>query len=282
MSDKMKNLTVRTISGLILAVVVLGAIAWSQISFGVLIALLIVGGMYEFYELARQRGAEPQRLIGLVSGLMFLLLNFAFISDDIQILGAQKNLFVSGLAFWFLLLPLMFFCELWRKKENPAANIGTTLMGVVYVAVPFSLVCYFPIIATEEWNPWVMIGYIFIVWANDVFAYLVGMTFGKHHLFERISPKKSWEGFFGGVIGAFAMGLLIGHVLDMNIYLWGGLAVVVSVTAVLGDLVESMFKRAAEVKDSGDLIPGHGGVLDRFDAMLLSAPFVFVYMLFLM
>ena len=282
MSDKMKNLMVRTISGLILAVVVLGAIAWSQISFGVLIALLIVGGMYEFYELARQRGAEPQRLIGLVSGLMFLLLNFAFISDDIQILGAQKNLFVSGLAFWFLLLPLMFFCELWRKKENPAANIGTTLMGVVYVAVPFSLVCYFPIIATEEWNPWVMIGYIFIVWANDVFAYLVGMTFGKHHLFERISPKKSWEGFFGGVIGAFAMGLLIGHVLDMNIYLWGGLAVVVSVTAVLGDLVESMFKRAAEVKDSGDLIPGHGGVLDRFDAMLLSAPFVFVYMLFLM
>ena len=282
MSDKMKNLTVRTISGLILAVIVLGAIAWSQISFGVLIALLIVGGMYEFYELARQRGAEPQRLIGLVSGLMFLLLNFAFISDDIQILGAQKNLFVSGLAFWFLLLPLMFFCELWRKKENPAANIGTTLMGVVYVAVPFSLVCYFPIIATEEWNPWVMIGYIFIVWANDVFAYLVGMTFGKHHLFERISPKKSWEGFFGGVIGAFAMGLLIGHVLDMNIYLWGGLAVVVSVTAVLGDLVESMFKRAAEVKDSGDLIPGHGGVLDRFDAMLLSAPFVFVYMLFLM
>ena len=124
--------------------------------------------------------------------------------------------------------------------------------------------------------------YVFIIWANDVFAYLVGMSIGKHRLCERLSPKKSWEGFFGGIIGAVAMGLVAAYVQDGNYWVWAGLALVAAVTGVLGDLVESMFKRAAGVKDSGTLIPGHGGVLDRFDAMLLSAPFVFVYMLFVM
>ena len=122
----------------------------------------------------------------------------------------------------------------------------------------------------------------FIIWANDVFAYLVGMTFGRHRLCERLSPKKSWEGFFGGLAGAVAMGYAAARVLDADVWAWLGLALVAAATGVLGDLVESMFKRAAGVKDSGTLIPGHGGVLDRFDAMLLSAPFVFVYMLFVM
>lgn len=282
MSDKMKNLTVRSMSGLILAVVVLGAIAYNQWTFGLLLALLTVGGIREFYALARKCGSEPQELTGLTAGLVLLALNFSFVSTDIEILGGAKNLFGVGLAFLLLLLPMMFFCELWRKRENPSSNIGITLMGLIYVALPFSLMCYFPILTTDAWEPRVMFGYIFIVWANDVFAYLVGMTIGKHKLFERISPKKSWEGFFGGVIGAIYMGVYIGKWLDASVYVWAGLALVVSVTAVLGDLVESMFKRAAEVKDSGAVIPGHGGVLDRFDAMLLSAPFVFIYMLFVM
>ena len=127
-----------------------------------------------------------------------------------------------------------------------------------------------------------MLFYIFIIWGNDVFAYLVGMSVGRHRLCERLSPKKSWEGFFGGIAGAVAMGLVAARVLDGGYAAWAGLALVAAVSGVLGDLVESMFKRAAGVKDSGALIPGHGGVLDRFDAMLLSAPFVFVYMLFVM
>ena len=140
---------------------------------------------------------------------------------------------------------------------------------------------YFPVLGgdTWSWNPWVLIAYIAIVWSNDVFAYLFGIAFGRHRLFERLSPKKSWEGFFGGLVGAVVAGWVAAHLLEHNAWVWCGLAVVTVVTAVLGDLVESMFKRAAEVKDSGALIPGHGGVLDRFDAMLLSAPFVFVYMI---
>ena len=261
----MKNLVVRTLSGLVLAAVVLGAIVWSQWSFGALLAALLVGGMYEFYTLAGKQGNAPQRVVGLVAGIVLFALNLAFVSDDIEILGDARQAFGCGLAFLLLLLPAMFICELYRRGENPASGIGTTIMGICYVALPLSLMCY-----------------IFIIWANDVFAYLVGMSVGRHRLCERLSPKKSWEGFFGGIAGAVVMGIVAARMLDGNMWVWAGLALVAAVSGVLGDLVESMFKRAAGVKDSGRLIPGHGGVLDRFDAMLLSAPFVFVYMLFVM
>ena len=278
MSEKMKNLRVRTLSGAVLAAVVLGAVIWSQWSFGLLLMALLVVGMSEFYTLAEKQGSHPQRIVGLVAGAVLFALNFAFVSDDIEILGSARQAFACGLAF----LLAMFICELYRRQGNPAADIGTTLMGVVYVALPFSVMCYIPMIGSDVWNPWVMLFYIFIIWCNDVFAYLVGMSVGRHRLFERLSPKKSWEGFFGGVAGAVVMGLVAARVLDGGYVAWAGLALVAAVSGVLGDLVESMFKRAADVKDSGALIPGHGGVLDRFDAMLLSAPFVFVYMLFVM
>ena len=282
MSEKMKNLRVRTLSGAVLAAVVLGAVIWSQWSFGLLLMALLVVGMSEFYTLAEKQGSHPQRIVGLVAGAEFYALNFAYVSDDNEILGSVRQAYACGLAFLLLSLPAMFICELYRRQGNPAADIGTTLMGVVYVALPFSVMCYIPMIGSDVWNPWVMLFYIFIIWCNDVFAYLVGMSVGRHRLFERLSPKKSWEGFFGGVAGAVVMGLVAARVLDGGYVAWAGLALVAAVSGVLGDLVESMFKRAADVKDSGALIPGHGGVLDRFDAMLLSAPFVFVYMLFVM
>ena len=275
----MKNLWVRTLSGAVLAAVVLGAVVWSQWSFGILLAALLVVGLSEFYTLAEKQGSKPQRIVGLVAGLVLFALNFAFISDDIEILGSARQAFACGLAFLLLSLPAMFICELYRRQKNPVANIGTTLMGVVYVALPLSVMCYFPMFGGGAWNPRVMVFYIFIIWANDVFAYLVGMTFGRHRLCERLSPKKSWEGFFGGLAGAVATGLAAAYALDANYWVWGGLALVASLSGVAGDLVESMFKREAGVKDSGQVIPGHGGVLDRFDALLLSAPYVFLYLL---
>ena len=212
MSEKMKNLWVRTLSGVVLAAVVLGAVIWSQWSFGLLLAVLLAVGMSEFYTLAEKQGSKPQRVVGLVTGLVLFVLNFAFISDDIEILGSARQTFACGLAFLLLLLPAMFICELYRRHGNPAANIGTTLMGVVYVAMPLSVMCYIPMIGGDSWNPWVMLFYIFIIWGNDVFAYLVGMSIGRHRLFERLSPKKSWEGFFGGIVGAVAMGLVAARV----------------------------------------------------------------------
>lgn len=286
MSEKMKDLGVRTASGLILGVVVLGAIYWSVWSFGALLAVILVAGMSEFYSLVEKQGSAPQRLIGTITGVVLLALNFYFAyciayEQGLVVLGDSPWL-VRGLAFLLLLLPLMLVCELFRRREHPAADVGVTLLGVVYVALPLSLMSFIPVAGGAGWQPGAMIAYVFIIWANDVFAYLVGMTLGRHRLCERLSPKKSWEGFFGGLLGAVALGLLAARLLGADYLAWVGLALVAAVTGVLGDLAESMFKRAAGVKDSGRLIPGHGGVLDRFDAMLLSAPFVLVYMLIVM
>lgn len=276
MTDKMKNLLVRTASGAVLAAVMFGAVLWSRWSLGALLALLIVGGMAEFYALARKCGSTPQPVIGMVAGLAVL-----------AIACFGRSTFGNGLFALLLLLPLSFICELWRKSEHPLPNIGATLMGVLYVAVPFSLLYLFVYSGHSDFfgslfHKLVLLGFIVTIWANDVCAYLVGWAFGRHPLFPRLSPKKSWEGFIGGVVGAVCFGLLAAWFLNDSYGAWAGLAIVASVTGVVGDLVESMFKRAAGVKDSGTLIPGHGGVLDRFDALLLATPFVFAYLLFVM
>ena len=282
MTDKMKNLAVRTLSGIVLAAVVLGAVAWSPWSFGALLLLLLVGGMHEFYALAEARGDRPQHLSGVATGAALLAVNIAFLSGSAGAAGGLRPLLAAGMAFLLLLLPLMLVCELYRRGENPAANVGVTLLGICYVALPLTLMAYIPFVGRYAWNPWTMLFFVFIIWANDVFAYLVGMAFGRHRLFERLSPKKSWEGFFGGVAGALVMGYVASRCMGEAWWVWIGLALGAAVTGVRGDLVESTVKRAAGVKDSGTIIPGHGGILDRFDAMLLAAPFVVVYLWFVL
>ena len=277
----MKNLMVRTLSGLVLVAVFVGAVLGSQWSFGALLLLILVGGQTEFYKLARETGLSPQRWMGLAVGVLLFALNFIVFRQFSRSLTDEAGGAVLYLLLYIgLLLPTLFVCELFRRSATPLANLGATLLGVLYVAVPLSLLLYVPVLAGDGvWRPETVLCYIFIIWANDVFAYLVGMTFGRHRLCERLSPKKSWEGFFGGLAGAVATGLAAAYALDANYWVWGGLALVASLSGVAGDLVESMFKREAGVKDSGQVIPGHGGVLDRFDALLLSAPYVFLYLL---
>ena len=278
---KMKNLMVRTLSGLVLVAVFVGAVLGSQWSFGALLLLILVGGQTEFYKLARETGLSPQRWMGLAVGVLLFALNFIVFRQFSRSVTDEAGGAVLYLLLYIgLLLPTLFVCELFRRSATPLAHLGATLLGVLYVAVPLSLLLYVPVLAGDGvWRPETVLCYIFIIWANDVFAYLVGMTFGRHRLCERLSPKKSWEGFFGGLAGAVATGLAAAYALDANYWVWGGLALVASLSGVAGDLVESMFKREAGVKDSGQVIPGHGGVLDRFDALLLSAPYVFLYLL---
>ena len=277
----MKNLMVRTLSGLVLVAVFVGAVLGSQWSFGALLLLILVGGQTEFYKLARETGLSPQRWMGLAVGVLLFALNFIVFRQFSRSVTDEAGGAVLYLLLYIgLLLPTLFVCELFRRSATPLANLGATLLGVLYVAVPLSLLLYVPVLAGDGvWRPETVLCYIFIIWANDVFAYLVGMTFGRHRLCERLSPKKSWEGFFGGLAGAVATGLAAAYALDANYWVWGGLALVASLSGVAGELVESMFKREAGVKDSGQVIPGHGGVLDRFDALLLSAPYVFLYLL---
>lgn len=283
MSDKLKNFLVRTASGAVLLAVVLGAILWSKWSFGVLMLAIIIGGLREFYRLASKAGYQPQKWMGYAAGTIIFVIAFGcmlfMISDSA---ASDKMLLLTMILalYIMLLLPMMFVCELYRKSATPIANIGSTLMGLVYIAAPISLFLFIPILLGEgEWNPLAALFYIFIIWANDVFAYLFGITLGKHRLFERISPKKSWEGFIGGLLGAMAMGYVASVVMGGNPIEWIGLALIAAISGVFGDLVESLFKRSVDVKDSGHILPGHGGWLDRFDALILSVPFVFLYLI---
>ncbi len=275
----MKDLMVRTLSGAVLATVVIGGTLWSRWSFGALMLIVVIGGTMEFYKLCRKCGSAPLVGIGIISAVAFFALNFTIFMQFGQTAQLSTGAAVLGLLLYILIMvPTTFACELWHRHPTPIANVATTFAGVLYVALPVSLLLYVPILLTGAWSAQAMLCYIVIVWVNDVFAYLTGGCIGRHHMCERISPKKSWEGFVGGVIAAVVAGLLCGHFMEGNAVLWGGLAFVVAVTGVAGDFVESLFKRSAGVKDSGAILPGHGGFLDRFDALLLSAPYAFIYL----
>ncbi len=268
MKNGFKNLATRTLSGVVLFIVVVGAILSGKFGFGLLFLAITIGGMSEVYRMSKNNGNKPQYLLGILSGAALYVMGFDLIFFDGQ--G-----YIPLLIFLALAIPTMFIVELARASKNPIGNLGSTLLGIIYVALPISMLSGVAILLGRgEWNPWIMIAYILIIWANDSFAYLVGVGFGKHKLCARISPKKSWEGFFGGVVGSILFALLVAYIADDSYLLWGSVALVASTMGVLGDLVESMFKRSTNIKDSGHIMPGHGGWLDRFDALILSTPFV--------
>ncbi|MBP3433212.1 MAG: phosphatidate cytidylyltransferase [Alistipes sp.] len=278
MSDKLKNFLVRTASGAVMLAVVLGA-ATGIYTYALLLLLITVVGMWEYYKIAALAGCQPQRIVGMVAGIVLFVSSF-FIFDGLS-RGVQPDadMAFGGFIYVLLLIGSSFVVEIFKVSETPLRNIASTLLGVMYVALPMSLMLFIPLMLSGGvWYGWYFLFYLFIVWGNDVFAYLVGITLGRHRLCERISPKKSWEGFFGGIAGAMGVGALGAWLLDGSYALWLGLAAVVAISSVFGDLAESMFKREAGIKDSGNFIPGHGGMLDRFDALLLSSFFAFAYL----
>jgi len=241
--------------------------------------ILIIMGLWEFYKLVSYDEYRPQLCYGTITGgLIYLDIvwihfsGFSFSYDWLNVIPV------------ILPLPLLFIpfiLELFRKQKTPLINIALTILGIVYIAFPFSLlnllngddkvhVLGFPAVLT---------GYFIITWFYDTGAYLYGKQFGKHKLFERISPKKTWEGTIAGVVVAFltSFGLAL-LIPEFPMIDWFVLSILVVVLGTFGDLVESMFKRSLNIKDSGSIFPGHGGILDRFDTILLSAPFVFLYL----
>ena len=207
----MKNLIIRTLSGAVLAVVVLGAIRLGPWSYALLLLAILVGGMWEFYRMARLRDARPHRFLGLLTGIVLFVCAFLayarFLGADVA--GMSPALpFTILLLYLLLLVPTLIVCELFRSGNNPFADLGATFTGVLYAALPLSLLLFVPLLldpataAGGGWRPWPMVCFILVIWANDVFAYLVGSSLGRHPLCKRISPNKSWEGFFGGIAGA--------------------------------------------------------------------------------
>lgn len=264
----------RTLSGILMVVVVVGSLLLSPWTFALLVAVICAISMWEFYRLAEKTGLRPNKFMGIANGVLVVTGMLAVLANDYPFL---QTLGLIALVTAFFLPFTTIAAELWRKSDNPLGNIAANVLGVFYIAVPLALLLLISILPDEVYNPWTVLWYIFIIWMNDIGAYLVGVPLGRHRLFERISPKKSWEGFIGGQLFGIGTGVLAAVVMGWNVWFWAGLALVAVVTGVLGDLIESMFKRAAGVKDSGNLIPGHGGMLDRFDALIFSAPFVFVY-----
>lgn len=283
MNDKVKNLLIRTASGIALLAVFTAAMLCSVWSFGVLLTLIAIGCQTEFYALCRKGGLSPQRITGTVFGAAMMILSFLLFHRSSTGYAATGNTLLALALLMTLLVPAIFICQLWRRTDTPVADIASTLAGIAYAAMPMSLLMFVPLLLGHSaWDGRIMLGYIFVIWSNDVFAYLVGSTVGRHKMSERLSPKKSWEGFAGGIAGAVLTGWLVSMWTDGSAAIWCGLAAVTAVTGVAGDLVESMFKRWAGVKDSGRIMPGHGGMLDRFDSLLISTPFAAVYLLLLL
>ena len=269
----MSEIFTRASVGAVFVTLIIASIYFGHFSFSLLFGVVCVLALLEFYDLVEKGGASPQKYFGTLVGtsLFFVFAGKQYISSPLF------HLLLLGIL---LFLFCLFIFELFRKQEHPFQNIGTTLLGVFYVAVPFSLL---NIIAFDQEGIFaknILVAVFILIWTNDTFAYLSGIVFGKHKLFERISPGKTWEGSIGGIILNIVAAVVTAYYFkELELFEWVGLSILISITATLGDLAESLLKRSIGVKDSGNIMPGHGGILDRFDAMLLSIPFVTVYLL---
>ncbi|MCC8089427.1 MAG: phosphatidate cytidylyltransferase [Rikenellaceae bacterium] len=270
----LNNLIIRTMSGVVIAEMIVAAIILSKWTLLALSIVITAGSMYEFYKLCR-RDTFPSSVFAILSGIIFVTVSF---------LSSYGIIAHNYMLFFFLPLTALYITELYRKKESPIENIAVSLLGFMYIAVPMALLNRMGGVSVDlegtEYSYIYPLGFMILIWMNDVGAYMVGSSLGKNPLFPRISPKKSWEGFWGGFIITVAAGGTIGYLTYSNIYMWLSIAGITSLAGIGGDLVESMFKRSAGVKDSGNIIPGHGGFLDRFDAMFLSLPLVYIIIKF--
>lgn len=300
----MNNIKQRTITGVVYVLAVICAIIFSPyITIGFFGAVAMIA-LWEFYHNLKEINIHPNYIMGYAIAILFYLLFvlFRFIIGKKDSFIADTDVYdliaiyaIIGVAFLFLLVFITFLVEIFRKKENPFSNIAYTLLGIVYIVLPMGLLNFLnvgkessAICGIANFTPHILMGIFIIAWTNDTFAYLVGMKFGKHKFCERISPKKTWEGFLGGLLFSLIAGFCIAifvnwgqtiQVLCMRICFWIGMALIISIIGTMGDLVESMFKRQLGIKDSGNILPGHGGMLDRFDIIFMIVPFVAIYLM---
>ncbi len=267
----MNNFTKRALTALVFVLVLIGCVWYGHVTFSLLFLFFTIAGLWEFYTISRLGENNPQKYFGIVLGVA-IFIAFVLIS-----MGKQNG---KVLLLFLPLFYLIFVLELFRKNKNPFRNIAFTILGILYVAVPFGLLNFVSVSSiTGTYEPGILIGILLILWASDTGAYLVGSKIGKRKLFERISPKKSWEGSFGGAFLSLIAAYVVSKMFPIfPIRDWFMIAFIIVVMGTLGDLVESLYKRSKNVKDSGTLLPGHGGILDRFDSLLLASPFIYSYL----
>jgi phosphatidate cytidylyltransferase len=275
------SLKQRTITGLIMGFVMITACLFDPITCSLLFLLINVLCLWELgTHVLSHDGTATTNLIRhgalvLIGSFFPVLAIMVWIFDQSQ---------WSWLVYLFpMLAALLFLFELFGKSLKPFNNLGFMSLGITYISIPMTLaiwICSSPIAAFGGVGNYFMMAVFFMVWASDVFAYLIGSKIGKNKMFPRISPNKTWEGTLSGVAGAILTGYLCSLLfqgLSLPLSFWIGAACICTVFGILGDLVESMFKRSLGIKDSGNLLPGHGGFLDRFDAFIFVVPFIYTY-----
>ena len=284
----MKNVITRSLSGLLLIIIVIGSVWMNSVTSYLLFLFILTFGLFEFYRFAKAESYYPNEKIGIATGIIVYSLSYLIASNILPV-----NMFA-------LVLPLVLFIpilELYRQKKNPIVNISITFFGLVYVVLPLSLIHFMTIgsqsfnneldiinginsgIQPIYYNSFIIIGYFIIQWVSDTGAFVFGVSFGKHRLFERISPKKSWEGAIGGFATTIGAAFLVHYVFpQLELGNWIIISLIITFFGIYGDLIESLFKRSVNVKDSGKIMPGHGGILDRFDSTFLALPMVFFYL----
>ena len=263
----MGELSKRIISGLVYVVVFLAAILIAKETYISLIIFFAAVCLWEFSRMIKSKNILPYLLLGLF-GITFLINKLSYLSD-----ANIKLLFLSYSVVSLLILTKNLFVT----EQRPRTELNNLFLSIKYVVFPFLFLMLLPFI-NGVYTPNIIIFTILIIWTNDSFAYITGKNFGKHKLFERISPKKTIEGFVGGLLFSIIVGVAIGYYSQIfSIINWVVIAILISVFGTIGDLVESKFKREAGVKDSGTIMPGHGGLLDRLDSLFFLAPFVYLY-----
>lgn len=272
--NKYSNLTQRIITAFLGAAAIISGVVLSEWTYFAVFFIICLASIWEFYSLAGLDGMIPQKTFGTICGMGIYTLSFFIERGDVSY------------KFYFLIFPILscvYLIKLYKKFERkPFTNIAYTFLGIFYVAIPFALL---NIAAFEHdavrgsYNFEIIFGCLFILWATDTGAYFAGTFFGRRKLFERISPKKSWEGAVGGALLAFVFAWVISiYFTSFVTWEWMVIAFLIIVGGIYGDLVESLLKRSIEIKDSGDALPGHGGFLDRFDGLLISAPFIVAFL----
>ena len=271
------NFIQRAVTGVLFVIVLVGCILYSPLSFGILFTIISVLSVHEFAQLVRKSSeVSINKTITALGGAYLFLAVMSFCTQ--QSVGARVFLPYLGLLLY------MMITELYLKKKNPTGNWAYSMLSQLYVALPFALLNVLafqnsPETGSVTYNPILPLSIFVFIWLSDTGAYCVGSLIGKHRLFERISPKKSWEGSIGGGIFSIASSLGFAHFFPfMPGWQWVGLAIVVVIFGTWGDLTESLMKRQLGIKDSGNILPGHGGMLDRFDSALMAIPAAVVYL----
>ena len=275
----MKGLLQRAFTAVIFVIVMLLGLYSHHYTFVLLFAIITAGCLWEFFLMVMDRESRRD-LIRLFIGVAFGLTPFVLASVlQLGWVDMTDEFVIVSAGLFFPFIFLAFIYELFSKSERPFMNVAYIVLGMVYIGAPFALLDFIAFDGDKFYADTVL-GLLLLSWANDTGAYLVGSKIGKTKLIPRISPNKTWEGSIGGVcitfLAAWALYYLFQDDTNVNWFVLGG---IVSIFGSIGDLIESMLKRTAGVKDSGRLMPGHGGLLDRFDAFIFLLPFAAAYIL---